>query len=174
MSDEELLFEQLRAVYAEVDAEFQGYTCPQSTACCRFSVTGREPYVTSIELAFLMHGLRARGGMLSDKRRALPLLSKQTREQEKTCPLLSDESLCASYEQRPLGCRSFWCTNADDGGTPVRHRAIQGFVRRIKELARQHQRGGEEGRPLTGALAAAIKHGGLTRRGRRRQRHRSS
>ena len=33
----------------EVDALYADWSCPSSTECCRFGVTGRQPYLTSIE-----------------------------------------------------------------------------------------------------------------------------
>ena len=50
---ERALFDELAALYTEVDARLASSSCPASTECCRFGVTGREPYVTSVELAYL-------------------------------------------------------------------------------------------------------------------------
>lgn len=99
-----LLFDELRAIYAEVDALTVGYACDASTECCRFSVTGREPYPTAVERAELERAVRALGG--SRKRRSLPLAS------ERRCPLLADEGRCVVYEARPFGCRTFFCDRA--------------------------------------------------------------
>ena len=138
MSDEDSLLAQLEEVYAAVGDAYGGYSCGQSTRCCRFAVTGREPYLTSLELAYLLRGIRQRGGMLSQKRRALPLLPAVAHDQEGTCPLLNQDSMCSSYAHRPLGCRSFWCNDADDGGRAVRHKELQRFVRKIKDLSLIH------------------------------------
>lgn len=96
--------ESLRAVYREVDALLAGWTCDASTDCCRFGVTGREPYPTSVEIAELERAVRARGGL--PKRRALPVAD------ERRCALLSDEGKCLVYTSRPFGCRTFFCDRA--------------------------------------------------------------
>jgi Fe-S-cluster containining protein len=95
----------LRAIYAEVDALVAGWTCATSTDCCRFGVTGREPYPTAVELAELARAVRARGGL--PKRRSLPLA------EERRCALLSDEGRCVVYASRPFGCRTFFCDRAE-------------------------------------------------------------
>ena len=45
--------DELRALYTKIDRELEGWGCEASTDCCRFGVTGREPYPTAIELAEL-------------------------------------------------------------------------------------------------------------------------
>jgi Fe-S-cluster containining protein len=94
----------LRAIYAEVDALTAGWTCEASTDCCRFGVTGREPYPTAVELAELERAVRARGGL--PKRRSLAIAS------ERRCELLSDQGKCLVYASRPFGCRTFFCERA--------------------------------------------------------------
>src|SRR5262245_14851856 len=64
------LLAELRAAYARIDSALDGWTCDASTDCCRFGVTGREPYPTAIELAELERAVKARGGL--PKRRTLP------------------------------------------------------------------------------------------------------
>lgn len=66
--------------------------------------------------------------------------------------MLTGEGRCAVYAWRPLGCRTFWCERADAGGK-VPHREINVLVRRLKDLAARHRPRGDEGRPLTRALA---------------------
>src|SRR5262249_44730554 len=105
---DELLAE-LGEVYRDVDRLHAGWSCPASTECCRFGITGREPYVTSIEIAALRKAIAARGGARSwkkakDGRVALPLA-----RDERRCPLLDDAGRCAVYDARPLGCRTFYC-----------------------------------------------------------------
>ena len=41
--------QQALAIYAQADGALDGWTCPSSTECCRFAVTGREPWLTQIE-----------------------------------------------------------------------------------------------------------------------------
>jgi hypothetical protein len=45
--------QELRALYTQVDRALEGWACDRSTDCCRFGVTGREPYPTLIEIAEL-------------------------------------------------------------------------------------------------------------------------
>ena len=99
----------LRALYAEVDARLAGWSCDSSTDCCRFGVTGREPYPTAIEQAELERAVRARGGL--PKRRSLPTVSARGKD-ERRCALLSDEGKCLVYAARPFGCRTFFCERA--------------------------------------------------------------
>jgi Fe-S-cluster containining protein len=155
----------LEALYADVDARYAGHGCPASADCCHFFTTGREPYVTSLERAALLRAVRARGGRLprpvpgekaSRRRaarseggpRALPVVGAA---QEWVCPLLTRQERCSVYTARPLGCRTYYCERAQ-ASDPVRQQEINAFVRRLKALAEQHERGGDLGRPLTRAL----------------------
>jgi Fe-S-cluster containining protein len=147
------LLEELEALYREVDQLFAGASCEASTECCRFGITGREPQVTSIELALLQKALRARGGMLPAKRRALPLVST-TKRDERSCPLLDRSGRCAVYSARPLGCRTFHCQRADLPRRPSRSELSES-VRALQALAVRHRRDGDRPRALTSALADA-------------------
>jgi Fe-S-cluster containining protein len=157
---DELLAE-LAGVYRDADALFDGWACPASTECCRFGITGREPYVTSIELLYLRRAIAARGGARSWRRApavardpggastgrvALPVVAD-----ERTCPLLDAGGRCAAYAARPLGCRTFYCDRATPG-EKVKQPAVNALVRRIREIAARHAPGGDAGRPLTRAL----------------------
>ncbi|WP_437910372.1 hypothetical protein WME95_21620 [Sorangium sp. So ce327] len=165
----DLLIE-LSAVYREAEEVFSGWTCEASTECCRFGITGREPYVTSVELAAVRRAIAARGGRRAlegivradgagalesgapasgpSRRRALPQAS------ERRCPMLTDAGRCAIYAARPLGCRTFFCDRAS-AGSPVRHHDVTRLVRKVQEIAARHEPGGDLGRPLTRALAEA-------------------
>jgi Fe-S-cluster containining protein len=160
-SPDAALLAALAAVYADADALYQGWSCPASTECCRFGITGREPYVTSLELLAVRRAVAARGGPRSWKRApvagrdpagastagvALPVIAE-----ERTCPLLDAAGRCAAYEARPLGCRTFFCDRADPAGK-VKQREVNALVRRIQDLAAKHEPGGDQGRPLTRAL----------------------
>lgn len=150
------LFEELAAIYRDADLTFSGWSCPGSTECCRFGITGREPYVTSIEIAALLRARAAAGsplpvqderGVRSKGRRALPMAA----DGERRCPMLTPEGRCAVYAWRPLGCRTFYCDRAEPGER-VRHREITALVRSIQDLASRHQPGGDQGRALTRVL----------------------
>jgi hypothetical protein len=110
---------ELLALYAEVDAELEGWTCacsgalshgePTEAPCCHFAVTGREPYPTPIELEEVRYAVRA-AGVAARERRKLPIADLRP------CPLLSDAGRCRIYASRPFGCRTFFCKA---GGTPL-------------------------------------------------------
>jgi Fe-S-cluster containining protein len=143
------LFTELREIYARVDAAYADWSCPGSTECCRFGLTGRQPYVTSIELALIQHTLAPRGGALAPRRRALPLTTD--RERERICPLLDRSQRCSVYSDRPLGCRTFYCERATRGAGPEGD-DLRDEVSAVRELAERHRLGGELARPLTRAL----------------------
>jgi Fe-S-cluster containining protein len=147
-SEAELLAE-LEALYREVDALYAGAQCELSSECCRFGITGREPQVTSLELALVRRALKARGGPLGEKKRALPLT--QNADKERVCPLLAQGSRCSVYKARPLGCRTFFCGRAQLLEKPSRE-ALQDAVRRLQTLAAEHATGGERPHALTRVL----------------------
>jgi Fe-S-cluster containining protein len=163
-SDGASLLVELRALYAGIDAELEGWTCDASTDCCRFGVTGREPYPTAIELAELERAVRARGGL--PKRRSLPVAD------ERRCALLGDDGRCLVYASRPFGCRTFFCERASG---PVGERAASGLSRaviseiagRIAALSARFAPADPGPRPLSRATSAWGSRGGA-RGGKRR------
>lgn len=140
---------ELRALYAQVDALYSDWSCSQSTECCRFGITGRQPYVTEIELLAIRHALARRGGLLAPKRRALPIAFDA--EKERVCPLLDRSQKCSVYADRPLGCRTYFCERASRGVGPDRSE-LREATRALQELAARHRMGGELARPLVNAL----------------------
>jgi len=145
--------DELRALYRETDALFEGASCDASTECCRFGVTGREPQITSIELALLRQAIKRRGGALAPKKRALPLTNEGTAERERICTLLDRSGRCSVYEDRPLGCRTFYCERARLVLRPPRG-DVQALVRRLQNLAARHEVDGDRPRALSAALRA--------------------
>jgi Fe-S-cluster containining protein len=141
MSDEKLLLAELQALYREVDARFGGWSCPASTECCRFGLTRLEPYVTSIEYLAVLTAIGRRGGKLQARRKALPLADSGVRD-ERTCPLLDRDGRCSVYEDRPLGCRTYFCHRASEA-SPVSRAEVLEMVRRVQELAARHTPSGE-------------------------------
>jgi Fe-S-cluster containining protein len=138
----------LAALFAETDALFAGSSCPSSTECCRFGVTGREPYVTSVELAAITRAVAKNGGPLSPRRRALPLT--RDAEEERMCPLLDQAGRCSVYSSRPFGCRTFFCERAVHAAPPSRP-AQKALADRLRALAARHEPGGDATRPLSRA-----------------------
>jgi hypothetical protein len=139
----------LKALYAEADALYAGWSCPVSSECCHFGITGREPYVTSIEWLAIERAVARRGGALSPKRRALPIAGDA--ERERICPLLDRGGRCSIYGDRPLGCRTFYCERATAGEVPPRD-ALRDLVQRLRTLAAEHTPDGDRARPLSRAL----------------------
>lgn len=131
--------EELRAIYTQVDALLADTTCDASTDCCRFGVTGREPYPTAVERAELTRAVRARGGL--PKRRSLPQAG------ERRCALLSDDGKCLVYASRPFGCRTFFCDRAI-GDKPPRQE-IQALSRAVADLSARFDPRDPGPRPLT-------------------------
>lgn len=140
------LLSRLGAVYEALDATLDGFGCDASTDCCRFGVTGREPYVTRLELALLDRELRARGGLPKRKRLSV--------SGERRCPLLGDDGRCAVYSARPFGCRTFFCDKAlaDHAPTKFPRREVGGLLRELTALAESFDPRDGRGAPLTRAL----------------------
>ncbi len=156
---EDRLLGELDALYRDVDARFAGWSCDASTTCCRFGLTGREPYVTEVELLAVRRAV-ARSGRKAPvgatpaaaargRRRGLPMSD----DGEKRCPLLGDDGRCTIYASRPLGCRTYFCDRALPAG-PVTQRDVNAFVARVRTIAARLGPGAEEGRPLVRALAS--------------------
>jgi uncharacterized protein len=150
----------LRAIYTEIDAVLAGWSCDSSTDCCRFGVTGREPYPTAIEQAELERAVRARGGL--PRRRSLPTVD------ERRCALLSDEGRCLVYASRPFGCRTFFCERAS-GPANQHTRAlpkneIARLVRAVADLSARFAPADPGPRPLSKVTAAWDERGDPRRR----------
>jgi uncharacterized protein len=138
---QDALVGELYEVYRNVDELFAGWSCPASTKCCRFGLTGVEPYVTSIEYLAIVRAIGQRGGPLQSKRKALPLADKDTVE-ERTCALLDRDGKCSIYAARPFGCRTYFCAEATPA-VSVGHAELVAMVRQIQEIAARHTAGGE-------------------------------
>jgi len=159
---EDTLLRELASIYAEVDARFAGWTCDASTTCCRFGLTGREPYVTGVELLAVRRAVARSGRKLElleepmgkrRGRRDLPQADAGGADgaDERRCPLLGKDGRCTIYASRPFGCRTFFCDRAIPAD-PVTQRDINAFVARIRTLAVRLGPGADEGRPLVRAL----------------------
>ena len=141
----------LLALYAKADALFAPFSCDGSTECCRFGVTGREPYVTPIELAEIELALTRRGAPLPRQRavsRRLPVVADA-----RPCPLLDENGRCSVYAPRPLGCRTFFCDRIQGPGRVPRDE-INYNARRVADLAARHEPRDPHSRPLSRALQA--------------------
>jgi Fe-S-cluster containining protein len=140
---------ELLSLYATADALLAAFSCDQSTECCRFGLTGREPYVTPVEIAEIEHAIAALGTPIAKARRggrALPIA-----DAERRCPLLDAAGRCTIYASRPLGCRTFFCDRAHGPGKLPRTE-VQAVARRVADLAASHAPRDPHARPLTRAL----------------------
>jgi Fe-S-cluster containining protein len=141
---------ELLALYARADALYAPFSCDASTECCRFGVTGREPYVTSVELAEIEHAAAARGrSVAAPERRARSL--PVAHDDERRCPLLDAAGRCSIYASRPLGCRTFFCDRARGPGRLPRTEA-NAIAREIADLAARTNPRDPHARPLLRAL----------------------
>ena len=143
---------ELGAIYAAADALVERQPeigCRCCTRCCRFGLSGREPYLTALELAAVQRALRARGGALVVEARAAKLEGRGA--DEGICPLLTVAGECAVYVWRPFGCRTHHCAEAGGRGSGT-HRQLLSLVRRLREASARHGHDGDRGRPLRKAL----------------------
>lgn len=129
-------------VLAAADHELAGWTCPASTECCRFGLTGREPYLTAAEWDALATEVARQG-------RKLPAAPRD-KDDDGTCPFLSAAGRCTVYAARPLGCRTFYCDRASPAGRYPRARLAE-LVHELESLSRP----AAPGRPLRAWLRSA-------------------
>jgi Fe-S-cluster containining protein len=137
----------LLAVYEEADRAVSDFSCDASTECCRFGITGREPYVTAVELAEIRYAVAAIG---APKKRTLRTV-RGDGQSEGRCPMLDDAGRCRIYRARPLGCRTFFCARAHGPGKLPRGE-LQRLAARLGELSARAFPGEPPSRPLTRAL----------------------
>jgi Fe-S-cluster containining protein len=142
---------ELLALYARADELLAPFSCDGTTECCRFGVTGREPYVTPPEVREIEQAIAATGAPLgpSVKRhpRALAVV-----DDERRCPMLAASGLCRVYAARPLGCRTFFCGRVSGPGRLPRDE-INRVAREVADLAARVSPRDPQGRPLSRVLA---------------------
>lgn len=131
---------EVRAIYAELEANPPERNCTLQTECCRFHLTGRTPVLTKGEAFTAAKAVRAAG------RRELP------KRDDGACPLLHPlTSRCMIYEGRPFGCRTHFC---DAAGGPYTRREVSDHIRRLEEI--DERLGGDGGRDITVAIRDAL------------------
>ena len=87
-----------RAVLLKASAAWSGHSCPGTAECCQLAVTGRPPWLWPSEWKVIEE-------RLSREKRGLPLARR-----DGGCPFLDPSGLkCSIYEDRPLGCRTYFC-----------------------------------------------------------------
>lgn len=131
-------------ILRDADAATAGMTCDASTTCCRFGVTGREPYLTGAEWALVVAEVKRQG-------RKMPTLDVRAADADERCPFLDDGGRCRVYAARPLGCRTFFCERArgpDGAAVDLDKRAMNALARELADVS------GDKGRPLRSWLRA--------------------
>ena len=115
----EAFFVRARVRIAEV-VRAQRPICLSSGACCNFEKFGHRMYVSGLEAAFVV----ARIDAARKARAANPLrvLDVEAARGRGDCPYLVTRSgdpwgsaFCGEHEERPLGCRIFYCDRGADG-----------------------------------------------------------
>lgn len=105
-----------RAIYRKADALYAPYSCPATAECCQLTRTGRPPYLWENEWRLISDRVgppRADGG----------------------CPFLDAEGKrCTVYEDRPLGCRTFFCGRRV-GPSKEPADALNALARRLEEIS---------------------------------------
>jgi Fe-S-cluster containining protein len=107
----------MAALYREVDAAVAAHSpvCTNRGACCKFGSFGHRLYVTDVELAYFVDGLKDHW---------------RPPTAEVACPY-QVEGLCTARDHRPLGCRIYFCdANAQAWQGPEYER----FLTTLKEL----------------------------------------
>lgn len=112
----------LRAVYAEVDAEVAhlGPICQLSGRCCRFNEYGHTLFVSAAEARLLLHRV---------PRPLRPL------DGGETCPWQDAPGHCTARDCRPLGCRVYYC---DPAYEPSASGLSERYIARLKALTDKH------------------------------------
>jgi len=110
-------------IYRELQAEIDRRrpVCVVSGRCCRFEEYGHRLYVTTLELAAFMAGLKelSKNGELGE-------LSTDPG----SCPF-QIKKLCGVHAIRPFGCRVFFC---DASATDWQHEQYEKFHARLRAL----------------------------------------
>lgn len=137
-------FAELERLYAEADRLLQPYVCEASAECCKFGITGREPYLTPVEAAYLARALKAKPLPKARSPLRLPLAGVT----ERRCELLGADDRCQAYDARPFGCRTFFCDRVS-GPAKLPRAAVQALGRRIASLAEGYAPRDPTARPMS-------------------------
>ncbi len=113
---------ELRAVYAELDAEVARLApvCLISGRCCRFREFGHTLFVSEPEVQYLL---------IEAPEPVRPL------DEGQTCPWQDDRGRCTARAARPLGCRVYFCDPTYRDAAPV---LSERFIARLKRLTERH------------------------------------
>lgn len=114
---------ELQALYAWADAKVAAYSprCEASGKCCRFKEYGHRLYLCQVEAGYLLENAPP-----------YPLPAD-----EAGCPFQVD-GLCTRRENRPLGCRVYFCDPSFSGAMET---IMEEGVSRLKEITEKHHLG---------------------------------
>lgn len=108
-----------RAVLRKADAAWSKHACPSTAECCQLKTTGRPPWLWPSEWALLLERVR----------NVLP-----PARADGGCPFLdAGGTRCTVYEDRPFGCRTFFCHRVR-GPPAVPSEATAGLLERLRAL----------------------------------------
>lgn len=138
-SDLKATFDEVRAIYAELEKRPLARNCQFTTGCCHFRNAGHTPMLTLGEAALAAQGVRASG------RKAIKP------HPDGACPLLGKDGRCTIYAHRPFGCRTHFC-QAAGGMYPRKH--VADLIQRLEVL--DEKLGGDGSRELEPAVADAL------------------
>lgn len=123
--------------------------CNASGRCCKFEEFGHRLYVTGLEIAWFLRGVRGTGYGLQgesshvqasegtgDPAISLQQLTPTPNPQPLTpnCPYQIN-GLCSTHMIRPLGCRAFFC---EEGTESWQQDTTERFLDRLKQLHVEH------------------------------------
>src|SRR4051794_14270766 len=103
--DREQLFSEIRATYAELEADLAGMggRCDRSGRGWRFREFGHRLYLTEPERLYMLDGVDLAGLAIPEDR----------------CPFLTTDPdgrpTCGNHTGRAIGCRIYFCNVADQG-----------------------------------------------------------
>jgi Fe-S-cluster containining protein len=129
----------LEALYKRVDKQVEGWSCPASTDCCHFGLTGREPQVWPNEWALLERTLKT-NPVRPPRRLPIARGGGAAGRDDGRCPLLDPTGRCSVYAARPFGCRTFFCARAEGPRARLGRSELVAMSRELVDLAERGDR----------------------------------
>ncbi len=126
------LAERMVRFYDDVDAAIATHApiCRNRGDCCKFDVFGHKLYITAIELAYFLHGMRMPHHSPDDAaNRQSPTVNLPS-SIGRTCPY-HVAGRCLARRHRPLGCRIFFCDPDTRGWQEPEYERRLGELKRI-------------------------------------------
>ncbi len=120
----------MEGVYAELarEVEKRRPICVVSGKCCRFEEYGHRLYVTTMELAAFVAGLRAM--------KTAEEVGRLMREWDGKGCVFQVAKMCGVHGIRPFGCRVFFCDATATQWQQEQYEAFHGRLRKLHEEMR--------------------------------------